>query len=104
MKSFVTFKDYNQHQITSFPASYDDYVSPNHPLDIAHQILDDIDISNIEAIYKEGGISNYSPLMLLKVIIYAYLRNIYSSRKIEQALQENVHLFRQNLFKSIKKR
>jgi len=29
--------------------------------------------------------------MLLKVIIYAYLRNLYSSRKIEQALNENIH-------------
>ena len=29
--------------------------------------------------------------MLLKVIIYAYLRNLYSSRKIEQALYENIH-------------
>jgi hypothetical protein len=29
--------------------------------------------------------------MLLKVIIYAYLRNLYSSRKIEQALGENIH-------------
>ena len=29
--------------------------------------------------------------MLLKVLIYGYLRNIYSSRKLEQALQENIH-------------
>jgi IS5 family transposase len=29
--------------------------------------------------------------MLLKVMIYSYLRNLYSSRKIEQALQENIH-------------
>jgi hypothetical protein len=29
--------------------------------------------------------------MLLKVVLYAYLRNMYSSRKIEEALQENVH-------------
>nr|WP_252723204.1 transposase [Tamlana agarivorans] len=29
--------------------------------------------------------------MLLKVIIYAYLRNLCSSRKIEQALNENIH-------------
>ncbi len=27
----------------------------------------------------------------MKVLIYAYLRNIYSSRKIEQALKENIH-------------
>ncbi len=29
--------------------------------------------------------------MLLKAIIYGYLRNLYSSRKIEQALYENIH-------------
>jgi len=29
--------------------------------------------------------------MLVKVIIYAYLRNLYSSHKIEQALYENIH-------------
>jgi len=91
MKSSIIFKEYNQDQITLFPASYDDYVSQNHPVRIVNQILDGIDISNIEATYKGGGTSSYHPRMLLKVIIYAYLRNIYSSRKIEQALQENVH-------------
>lgn len=91
MKSPVHFKAYNQHQITLFPASYDDYVAKNHPVRIVNQILDGIDISSIEATYKGGGTSSYHPRMLLKVIIYAYLRNIYSSRKIEQALQENVH-------------
>ncbi|GAA4938811.1 hypothetical protein GCM10023314_09320 [Algibacter agarivorans] len=29
--------------------------------------------------------------MLLKVIIYTYLRKLYSSRKIEQAIHENIH-------------
>lgn len=91
MKNSVIFKEDNQHQITLFPASYDDYVSQNHPVSIVNQILDGIDISNIEATYKGGGSSSYHPRMVLKVIIYAYLRNIYSSRKIEQALQVNVH-------------
>lgn len=91
MKSPVIFKEYNQHKITLFPASYDDYVPLNHPVRIVNQILDGIDISNIEATYKGGGTSSYHPRMLLKVIIYAYLRNIYSSRKIEKAVQENVH-------------
>jgi transposase len=45
----------------------------------------------LEKSYKGGGTSSYHPRMLLKVIVYAYLRNLYSSRKIEQALQENIH-------------
>ena len=91
MKSPLVFKDYDQNKISLFPASYDDYVSQDHPVRIVNQILDGIDISNIEATYKGGGTSSYHPRMLLKVIVYAYLRNIYSSRKIEQALHENVH-------------
>lgn len=91
MKSTVVFKPYNQHQVSLFPASYDDYVPSGHPVRIVNDILDKIDISSIESSYKGGGTSSYHPRMLLKVIIYAYLRNIYSSRKIEQALKENVH-------------
>jgi len=29
--------------------------------------------------------------MLLKVLVYAYINNIYSSRKIEEAVQQNIH-------------
>ncbi|WP_038988253.1 transposase, partial [Myroides marinus] len=39
---------------------------------------------------KCGGVS-YHPKMLLKVLIYGYLNNVYSSRKLEQACLENVH-------------
>lgn len=41
--------------------------------------------------YKGGGTSSYHPRMMLKVLFYAYLNNIYSCRKIEKALQENIH-------------
>lgn len=29
--------------------------------------------------------------MLLKVLVYSYINNTYSSRKIEAALKENIH-------------
>jgi transposase len=41
--------------------------------------------------YAGGGTSAYHPSMLLKVVVYAYLRNVYSSRKMEEALGENIH-------------
>lgn len=41
--------------------------------------------------YKGGGTSSYHPMMMLKVLIYAYCERIFSSRKIAKALRENVN-------------
>ena len=41
--------------------------------------------------FKGGGTSSYHPRMLLKVIVFAYLSNTYSSRRMEAALKENIY-------------
>jgi len=91
MSKKVVFKPYVQNQPSLLPPSYEDLVPANHPVRVVNEIIERIDLSELERTYKGGGTSSYHPRMLLKVIIYAYLRNIYSSRKIEQALEENVH-------------
>ena len=53
-------------------------------------IIDRLDISEIEAGYIGGGTSSYNPRMLLKVIVYAYLNNVYSGRQMEKLLVENI--------------
>ena len=40
--------------------------------------------------YVGGGRAPFHPKMLLKVILYAYTQKIYSSRKIEQMIHENL--------------
>ena len=40
--------------------------------------------------YTGGGTSSDHPRMMLKVIVYAYAQKIYSLRKIEKALWENI--------------
>jgi transposase len=91
MSKKVVFKTYHQDQLSLLPPSYDDLVPTNHPVRLVNTIIDRLDITALEKSYKGGGTSSYHPRMLLKVIIYAYLRNLYSSRKIEQALGENIH-------------
>lgn len=91
MSKKVVFKTYHQDQLSLLPPSYDDLVPVNHPVRVVNMIIDHLDITALEKSYKGGGTSSYHPRMLLKVIIYAYLRNLYSSRKIEQALSENIH-------------
>ena len=90
-KRKVVFKRYEQNQPMLLPPSYDDLVPRNHPVRVVNEVIERIDISGLEASYKGGGTSSYHPRLLLKVLLYGYIQNMYSSRKIEQALNENVH-------------
>lgn len=87
----VVFKTYNQHQPMLLPPSLDELIAASHPVRVVSDVLDKINIQPLLSTYKTGGASNYHPLMLLKVIVYGYINNIYSSRKIEEALQQNIH-------------
>lgn len=85
------FKQYNQNQQFLLPPSLDEMISQSHPVRTLSKIIDEIDISEIEANYQSQGASSYNPRMLLKVIIYAYMNNVYSSRRIEALLEENIY-------------
>lgn len=87
----VVFKKYVQNQAVMFPPSLEEMIPEKHPVRVVNDIVERIEIGELEKSYKGGGASSYHPRMLLKVLIYAYLRNVYSSRKIEAALTENVH-------------
>lgn len=89
--SKVVFKDYNPKQNFLFPPDLSELIEHNHPVRTVSAVIDGLDINNLLRNYKPGGTSVYHPKMLLKVLVYGYLCNIYSSRKLEQALKENVH-------------
>ena len=42
-------------------------------------------------LYKEYGRSPFHPRMMLKAVIYGYMNNVYSCRKIEERLLRDVH-------------
>lgn len=90
-KSKVVFKDYPQHQLIMLPPSLEELIAPHHPVRVVNQVIEQVNLEPLLAKYKGGGTSSYHPRLLLKVIVYAYLTNIYSSRKIEEALQQNIH-------------
>ena len=87
-----TFKPYDQDQIILFPPSLEEMIQPNHPVRVVNSVIDKIDIRPLLRQYKKHGTSSYHPKMLLKVLIYSYLKNVYSSRKIEELLKENIHM------------
>lgn len=87
----VIFKQNDQNQLMLLPPSLDELVPADHPVRAVNAVLDKVDISAIIAGYKPGGASSHHPRMLLKSLVYAYINNIYSSRKIEDAVSSNIY-------------
>ncbi len=87
----VKFKDYAQDQLSLLPPSLEELIEENHPVRVINEVIDKVDLESLLQKYKGGGSSSYHPRMMLKVLVYAYVNNIYSSRKIESAIKENIH-------------
>ena len=87
----VVFKDYSPNQILLFPPSLEEMIDPNHPVRVVNQVIDRLDIDTLLKKYKGGGSSSYHPRLMLKILVYGYLTNQYSSRKIDQAVAQNIY-------------
>jgi transposase len=90
-KSKQVFKPYTQQQVMLLPPSLEDLIPENHLVCVVNRTVEKLNIQPLLATYQGDGASAYHPLMLLKVLIYAYLSKIYSSRRIAKALAENIH-------------
>ena len=86
-----TFKSYNPDQLSLLPPSLDELIPQNHVVRIVRSVIDHLNIDDILKKYKGGGVSSYHPKLMLKILIYGYLSNTYSSRKLEQAVQSNIY-------------
>ena len=87
----MSIKPYHQQQLSLIPHSFDDLIPENHPVRLVSRIIDKIDSHALIQTYEEIGRPGYHPVLMLKVMVYAYMTNTYSSRKIEKALRENIN-------------
>lgn len=85
------FKPYNKDQMTFLPIDLGTLIPQNHMVRVIDKAIDQMDMTAIFNTYKGGGTSAYHPVMLLKVLVYAYADKIYSSRQIAKATRDNVN-------------
>jgi transposase len=74
-----------------FPQCIDDTIAKNAPVRILDKIVDRINIDGLLKLYNTSGRSAYYPRTMLKILLFAYMNNIYSCRSIEDALQRDLH-------------
>jgi transposase len=72
------------------PPDLDELIDKNHPVRVINGVLGKLDIDKVSKQYKGGGTSSYHPRMHLKVLVYAYICNEYSSRRIEDLCKRDV--------------
>jgi transposase len=86
----VVFKTYSPSQSFLLPPSIEELIPLSHPVRVVNEVIESINLEVLERAYKGGGTSSYHPKMLLKVLVYGYVSNVYSSRKLEAATKENI--------------
>lgn len=86
----MKFKEYNQSQMMLFPPSLEDFIPPTDPVRVINNIVEGLNLKSIYAKYSDVGCNSYHPKLMIKIIIYAYMRNVYSSRKIEDLTKNDV--------------
>ena len=87
----VVFKKYSPAQGMLLPPSLEELIPKNHPVRVVNEVIERLNLGLLEKAYKGGGTSSYHPKMLLKILVYGYVTNTYSSRKLEAAAKENIY-------------
>ena len=91
MGANLHFRDYNPKQMLLFPERLDKDIDENDPVRVVDAVVDGLKTSNFSDLYSEYGRSPYHPKMMMKAIVYGYMNNLYSCRKIASALKRDIH-------------
>ena len=91
MSTKLHTKDYSNNDRLFFLLDPNKDIAENDPVRVVDAIVESLDLKEFKKLYSERGRCAYHPKMMLKIILYAYMNNIYSCRKIERAVQRDIH-------------
>jgi transposase len=79
-------------QRTLFPQSIDEYIAQDAPVRVYDVFVDSLDFAelSIEIEPHKAGCPQYSPQVMLKLLLYGYSYGIRSSRKLERETHYNL--------------
>jgi transposase len=87
-----TFRAYLPEQSLLLPASLREWLPDDHLAYFVSDVVDQLDLSAIECVYEEEerGQPPYHPRMMTKILVYGYCVGVFSSRRIQKRLVEDV--------------
>jgi transposase len=87
-----TYRTYLPEQNLLLPPSLREWLPDDHLAYFVSEMVDQLDLSAIESVYEEDdrGQPPYHPRMMTKILLYGYCVGVFSSRKIQKHLVEDV--------------
>ena len=87
-----TYRPYLPEQDFLLPPSLREWLPEEHLAYFVSDLIDQLDLSAITAVYEdeERGYPPYHPVMLTKVLVYGYCVGVFSSRRIQRRLLEDI--------------
>ena len=88
----MSYRPYEPQQEMLLPASLQDWLPKGHLAYFIGDTVDALDLKAFYARYEGGGARNqpFHPAMMVKVLVYGYATGVFSSRKIERRLHEDL--------------
>ncbi len=87
-----TYRSYCPDQLLLLPPSLRDWLPEDHLVYFVSDVVDQLNLKAIESVYEQDdrGQPPHHPRMMTKVLVYAYCVGVFSSRKIQKRLIEDV--------------
>src|SRR6266568_4929316 len=87
-----TYRSYLPEQDLLLPPSLREWLPDDHLVYLVSDVVDQLNLSAIESVYEEDdrGQPPYHPRMMTKILLYGYCVGVFSSRKIQKRLVEDV--------------
>jgi transposase len=87
-----SYRPYYPDEELLLPPSLRDWLPESHVAYFVSDVVDNLDLSAMDAVYgtEKRGQPPYDPLMMTKVLVYGYCIGVFSSRRIEKRLVEDI--------------
>jgi transposase len=86
------YRRYLPEQELLLPPSLREWLPENHLVYFVSDVVDQLDLSAMHAVYKneKRGQPPYDPRLMTKLLVYGYCSGVFSSRRIQKRLQEDI--------------
>jgi transposase len=86
------YRSYLPKQDLLLPPSLREWLPENHLVHFVGDVVDQLDLSNIHSVYEKEkrGQPPYDPRLMTKLLVYGYCTGVFSSRRIQKRIQEDI--------------